>query len=685
MIKYISFLIILLGIASYCFAQDTQEVELGEVDIRAAKVINQNDGQLILPTKSQKELSANGYSLLRKLSLPAIKIDEITRTIVAQDNKGSVQIRINGVVASKEDLLSINCKTIKSVKFIEYPGLRYGEGIGYVIQISTQKVLSGYTIGADGANTFTSWQGSNSVYAKLNRGKSEWGLSYGLSYQDLRKGQKYEETDYVLNDGSHHSVTRQDIDSRMKSFEHALELKYNLADSSAYVFQAVVAAVFDNEPTNFKQRQVIDGTKSFLAKENASRNTFSPHLDLYFYRLLSPTQSLTANVVGTHINSNHQSRIDEGGDYAYHVSGSTWSLFSEAIYENRFAPFTLTAGLQHRIKTISNRYSESVESVNNMNSNNLYLFSEAKGKWGNLTYVAGLGISNDHYRQGKHKYDYWLFRPKATLTYYILQPLMISYDFELAQHISKVAMISDTKIRLNSMEWIVGNPALKPNEVVTHQLSLSYAQPRINTRLMVEYRMNHGANMSHYTRSVDNQFYYTQTNQHAVNMFYLSNRTQVDLIAEKLTLTSFGGIFRFINLGNDYRHFMTSYHIGGRIEAYLGKLDLSAQIDNGWKFMEGESWNKQGVTSYLQCGYHFGQVDLALIWNYPFQRNPILSKGGIQNANLKKLIFVKSADQGNKLTLSLSWKINRGSRYRPIQKKLQNKDTQTGILKESVK
>jgi hypothetical protein len=34
-------------------------------------------------------------------------------------------------------------------------------------------------------------------------------------------------------------------------------------------------------------------------------------------------------------------------------------------------------------------------------------------------------------------------------------------------------MISDTKIRQNSMEWTVGNPNIEPNRVIKHQVMLA--------------------------------------------------------------------------------------------------------------------------------------------------------------------------------------------------------------------
>lgn len=66
---------------------------------------------------------------------------------------------------------------------------------------------------------------------------------------------------------------------------------------------------------------------------------FSPTLDLYFFHQLGKHQSVTANVVGSSIYTDKRGyNGEEEGDYAYEVNGRTWSLESEAIYENKLKP-----------------------------------------------------------------------------------------------------------------------------------------------------------------------------------------------------------------------------------------------------------------------------------------------------------------------------------------------------------
>ena len=169
--------------SAYCvYAQDVEKnITLGEVTVKAAKVVNKSDGMIIYPTDAQKQASNNGYSILEKLTLANLRIDNINHTVTAIDNRGGVQLRVNGIVAGKQEMLALNPKDIAKINFINNPGVRYGDGIAYVIDIVTRRAESGYTVGTDLTTALTTVQGDGMVYVKWNKGKSEWSLSYDVN------------------------------------------------------------------------------------------------------------------------------------------------------------------------------------------------------------------------------------------------------------------------------------------------------------------------------------------------------------------------------------------------------------------------------------------------------------------------------------------------------------------------
>lgn len=678
--------IFLSSVIGFCvvpsiWGQNEKQVELQEVKVQAARIVQKADGRLIFPSDSQRKASTNGYNLLSKLSLPDLKVDEINHSISSKTNRGEVQIRINGVIVSKADMLALNPALIRNINFVDNPGVRYGEDVAYVIDIRTQSADTGYTVGLETSNALTCWLGDNTVYSKLNWKQSELGVTYDFGYRDV-EGTRYHETaDYLLNDGSHYIISRDDEASRKRHFNNALEVKYNLADSASYVFQAKLATDFNHELNNDEDILVTIPTALSHAIARNHSKSMSPVLDLYFFHTLGTKHSVTANLVGTHISTDTYNYQDEGMVYEYLVDGKTSSLMGEIVYENRMNPFTLSLGSKWNWKYTSNDYSGDVNSVNGMHNSSLYLFGEIKGRLGNrFAYVAGLGASNQSYRQGENSFNFWLFRPKATLSWKIAQSLQLKYAYELSQHTSQIAMISNTQIRVNSMEWKVGNPDITPNSVVTHDLTLNYTIPRLNFRLLGEYRNNRHPNMTLWTRTADNQFLSSQSNQRAIKMLYATADVTYDIIPDVLQASCNGGIYRFINLGDNYSHYYTSYTLGSSLQAFLGNWTLTAQTDNGWRWMEGESKNRQASNLVFEASYHIGNCDISLLWNKPFSKNPMIYQTKVLDSLVQKNIFFTSRSAGNMVVLNFSWKLHRGKQYNKIQKRMNNQDKQTGIL-----
>ena len=658
-----------------------KSVEMKEVTVEAARVTKKLDGMLIVPSDAQREAATDGYSLLGKLSLPHVRVDEVMRTIVPLTNNGSVQLRLNGTLASKEDLLSLDPKLVKNIDFIDNPGVRYGDGIGYVIDIRTKRNTTGYVLGADLSNAVTTLNGDNTVYAKLNHKNSELALTFNSSYNDHHGVRSFETADYTLNNGGHYLVSRNQTDGRSRRFGNQFEIKYSLADSATYVFQASLSTEGNNTPGNYADFVYRDGTieKSFRTIDVAS--SFAPKLDLYFFHQLGKHQSITANVVGSSIYTDKRGYNGEEGDYAYEVNGRTWSLESEAIYENKLKPFTLSAGLEHSLSFTNNEYTGDVSALNKMRRGELYLFSEVKGRWKQLGYSAGVGVANKTYSQENYSFDYWTFRPKLTLSYEILAGLNACYSFETYRRVSSHAMVSDARIRENSREWKVGNPNLQPSRVLKNILDVSYNGKRVSCGMNMEYRRDLGSNMSVYERTATDEFLYSQQNIGNIMMFVVQNYIRYDVVPERLSVTLFGGINRFFNISSLYRHHLTSYNYGGNVQAYLGRWTLTGYADNGWKFVEGEHEGRNGPAVYFGASYRWKKCNVSLFMQHPFQQHPAIQRGKVLNENLHKEYIYRSRDLGNMITLRLSWKLSKGKSYKEIDKKVQHEgNKQTSIL-----
>lgn len=680
--KRLATISIILTSAFCAYAQNVDKtVTLDEVTVKAAKVVNKPDGMIVYPTDAQKQASNNGYSILEKLTLANIRIDNINHTITAIDNRGSVQLRVNGIVVGKQEMLALNPKDIAKIDFIDNPGVRYGEDIAYVVNIVTKRNDTGYTLGTDVTSLLTTWQGDGMVYGKWNFGKSEFSASYDFSGNKSNGSEVKETGDYTLNDGSIRTIERNDVETLHKGLTHNVKLTYNYADSTAYVFQVSLSDNIGNEPGNYSIKDVIDGGVHQTATYRNSSRSNSPVLDLYLFRQLTPRQSITANALGTYINTNTSNYFDEGIPYKYDVKGRTASALTEVIYENKLKPFDFSAGLNYRYKYTKNDYLGDAYALTEMNNNNLYGFGVIKGMLKNFRYSLGLGVSYIHYNQNEHNYDFWTFRPKASLAYNFKNGMQLSYTLDMGDRASRIAMINDATIMTNSMEYIVGNPSLKPSRDMDHSLRLSYNNQRWSTFIDGFFRYCYKPNMAHYERTADDKFIYTQINQKEIDLLHIAVYASYWILQEKLQASVYGGMQRCFNYGNDYSHFYTSWFCMGSITAYLGKFTLQGYIDNGNRFLEGESKGYNGAYFVLKAAYSWRDWQFSLSWANPFKSNYKSYEKELLNRNLYKHTIGYSKDSGNLVTLNVSWRLSRGSKHKSAEKKINLRDTDNGIIK----
>ena len=676
------FTISIIMISAFCAnAQNVDKtITFDEVTVKSAKVVNKSDGMIIYPTETQKQASNNGYSILEKFTLANLRIDNINHTVTAIDNRGSVQLRVNGIVVGKQEMLALNPKDIAKIDFINNPGVRYGESIAYVIDIVTRRSESGYTIGTDVTSALTTLQGDGSVYGKWNRGKSEWSLSYDVSGYKTKGEKSKQLAEYTLTDGSIYTIERNDVESLRKAIAHNTKLTYNWSDSTATVFQTSLSGAFNNTPDNYNIKYITDGSRQYQATSREKNKSLSPVLDIYFFRQLTARQSITANAVGTYISTQTSSYYDEGTPYKYDVDGKTASLLTEIFYENRLKPFTFSTGLNNSYKYIKNDYLGDASALTKTNNNRLYASAEIKGMFRPLRYTLGAGASYIYYTQNGHRYNFWTFRPKASLTYNLNNNMQLSYTYQMWDRVSRIAMTSDAMVRTNSMEWTVGNPDLKPSHDMEHRLQFSYNNNRLQTFFDVYFKQCLKPNMAHYERTDDNQFIYTQINQKEIDALNVMAYASYWLLPEKLQIAANGGIYRCFNFGYDYTHCYTSWFYASSITAYLGHFTLQGYIDNGNRFFEGESKSFSGAYSVLKAAYSWRDLQFSLSWTNPFNKKYKSYENELLNRNLYKHTIGYSKDSGNFVTLNVSWRLSRGNKHKSAEKKINLSDTDNGIM-----
>ena len=665
--------------------QVSDSIALKEVVVKSSRIINNGDALHLLPTKEQKEAATTGYGLLSRLALPLVTVNEVTKTISVPPNMGQLQVRINDVVADRHDLTSLDPKTVRRVDFLQNPGARYGTDIDFVINIITDKPERGYTVGAELMQTLTAKRSNGEVFAKANRGKSEFGVNYSFQFTDTEK-QKYEETaDYLMPDNSVFTMQRTDNDWRTRLVSHDLQLQYTLADTSRYTLQTTIGGTLSRTPRNTRTRTETSGGVEATLPISSTDDTKTALADLYFNYNLTERQSLTVNASGSYTASDYDYAYGGSSPYAYTSASKARTLFAEAVYENRLRPFTLSAGATFDYGFTDVDYRGDTEASNSILTQGVYLFAQVKGRLANLSYTVGTGASYRHYRQGSQRNDYWLWRPEVQLSWSPWRPFRLSYDVSMTQKPPRLAFLGDATVKDNALEFTAGNPALRPNKVIEQSVTASLQLPSLYTQFMTAYRKSPDCTMPKIERMTADDggtyFLSTRTNQPAVNLFYVDNYTRYDVLPGKLSLNFMGGLYRCFNYGDDYTHHSSAFNWSAGADAYLGRLSLSAYVDNGWNFLEGETKNRQATVYYLTASYRLGNFNISLYWQHCFQDRVKTNDAEQLNRYVHKTMRAYSGDMGNMLTLSLTWRLSKGRERKTVERNAIRQNVDTGIMK----
>lgn len=683
------FIIILLlcAVCTRAMAQGDGGKTLKEVVVNGARVVNKADGLVVYPTAEQKEAATSGYTLLQSIDLPELRVDITARTITALSNRGAVQVRINGIVADANALAALDCMAVERIEYIDRPGVRYGDDTGYVINIITRRATGGFSAGADLTNCLTSVSGTNSLFGRTNRGKSQWEAAYSLGYSDT-DGDRMEETAvYTMPDGTRRTRERSDLSGNLRTWQHDATLTYNRADSDRYVLQAKLGCLLSHTPEDSRTSRIAIDGDAYQSLRSSTDRSLSPSADIYWQTQVGRHQSLTANAVFTAFFTDYDYSDNDGDPYIYNVDGRAWSLTGETIYENRLRPFTLSAGAQYRHKHIDNGYTGDVSVRNRSTTRSIYVFGQLSGTLWDIGYTAGMGMSHVAFRQTGHDYRFLLPRPKLSLSRPLTGRLKLAYDFEMSLRISAIANTNAVTLRRNTLEVERGNADLRPTRVTEHTLRLSYAAPRVSGRAEIYYRLNDRPNLMKYIRETDGDgrtvFVYTQQNQPGCDMLAATLYANWQVVPKRLKIGAYGGVFRFFNVGDDYRHYHTSFNGSLSASAFLGPFTLTGYIDNGWNFMEGELRGRQGSYSVVSAQYRHGNLSLSLRWQRPLKSDSRSFHSEMLSRYVHKDTSQYSSDNANRLSLNLTWTLNRGRKYADIERTINHRDTDAGVMKQS--
>ena len=426
--------------------------ELGEVVVESKTVIQKVDRQILLPNKEQMAASSDGVSLLQNLQIPRIVINPVENTIKTLSDE-AVQLRINGIEATSEEVMAINPKDVIRIEYHNQPGVRYNGAAAVIDYIVKHRDTGGsLMLNASNGVTMPGW-GEYHLSGKVHFGKSSFSLIGHYSPRDIYWTRTNEET-YNFSTGT---LENREIGepTRYKLNPVNLGLTYNWTNGEKNMLNITLRdfMMFTPHAESNRDSHLYQGTDSFAIHDHESSKSISPSLDIYYQHNLPNDQAIYIDVVGTYIgsktdrhfqqiplspNSASASGVSPIGTYTRtrsrfeqtplagtfadttdvlsSVKGDKWSLIGEAIYEKDWEKVALTVGAKHTQQWMKNTYLGNVDETVNMTTAETYAFAEVQQRIGKFSYAAGIGAMHTYIEQAGQKQSTWIARPQLTMS-----------------------------------------------------------------------------------------------------------------------------------------------------------------------------------------------------------------------------------------------------------------------------
>lgn len=669
------------------------------VTVEAAKVVEKVDRQIIFPTKEQVKTASNGYDLLDNLSLPTIIVNRAERKVQSLKG-GDVQIRINDVKASMQDVLALQPDEVTKVEFINVPGLKYGDSnLDAVINYQVRRRYAGYVSGVSTMQGTKAGFNNSDGYFKYNVKKSEFSINYSFSYRSVEE-RSYESL------GTYHLPTGETLhrnylgyDSPFLYTTNNVQLGYNLSEPDKYTLNVRLNFFNNNSPVSgVNQLYQESGKANQYLQNNRKILEQIPSLDIYYSLNMPHDQNLALNLVGTYIGTDYQYRMREYTfnkspdesvknapltDYSYDATGRKRSLIGEGTYSKNWKQMALSVGGQYNISHTDNIYVGSSNADTELKYSNLYLFTQLQGQQKWFSYQVGVGATRSSIHQGENGYSKWLFRPQVTLQAKASDRLSFKWSSKITSDIPSLSDLSELRQYSNSFMARDGNSGLKPFTGYNNTLSASWNIPLMSVYLE--------GNWTYYDKPIatsilpekreDGSYLFVSKpeNQKSHDYKHLLLTPEVHLIKDHLDLNLMCEYQNVKTKGLDYFHEFNYFRYGAEIRYMTGNWNIGYGAYKVEKSFWGEKTNGGEPTSNLAVTYSYKNWQFGVLGLFVFYPHGCVYKDELFNKYVQQKNKVRLADQGNMLVFTASFNFSHGRRYHTGSRKLNNSDRDNGI------
>lgn len=258
-------------------------IEMKEVVVKARMHRTDASSSIFTPTARQKTSAQNAIDLLKQLAIPQININLMDNTVTTPSGQG-VDIYINYIPASAEEMEGISTSDVRRVEYLDFPADPRFQGKEHVVNFIVQQYeYGGYTKATLNENFLIGKLSSRaSVYSKFVHKRMTYDLYAGASNHDISHSGNSVSGIYSLQNeaGEAYQMNRNETleSSRLKYNQYPVTFRA-IYDTDKMQIANTVGFNFDQTPLSETK-----GILSFVPQQNTDYSYYKnePSTSRYF-------------------------------------------------------------------------------------------------------------------------------------------------------------------------------------------------------------------------------------------------------------------------------------------------------------------------------------------------------------------------------------------------------------------
>lgn len=657
--------------------------ELDELVVSANPVINSGLSTIVYPSKNEVNSSSNSISLLGKMPFNGLVIDPVSRKILVEGVEPI--ILIDNQKTSIEELLAIAPSDISKIEFSSFTPAKYADtNAKGVLSIYLKRKVDGFAMNAMVESAVATGYLNAAINMTYNNRASRFSIFYTPSWTNFRKIDYFSNQKF-LSDELNIYIT-ENGNSPMRDLSNPVKLKYDFAPNASTFFSAAVMLnpVSSTIGISGMAEDSYVGNNQFDKRVTSS--DVRPSLDLYFRKNLTSRDVIEWEEVATYAKSRYKNNFDyryeDGSDfYNNEVKSNRYSLISELSYSHAFNyGAVLSAGYQNTVSKNRNTYIGE-NYTPSMTENNNYLYLRYEQQWDKVTLSAATGIKAFWEKNDRVSRRFISNISSLQVQWAINNSWSMGASFRYTPEIPSLNAITDFPQQVSPYLWTNGNPNIKTSPALRYSINANYNYRKLNVSFNTIYYNISPYFVQDVSYMGDNKFLMQVVNCKRTRRWF-------NTIGLSLSdIYGFGAnasvsVDYYDSKGDDWAYDVLGVPIDLNIWWNHGPFTISYFRNIPAKWLNGNVVYKDRNSDGLKFSYRpnsHWMFDVA--WYYMFEKKGVkirqesmsLVNPGITNRNIQNM--------GNMVTLTVGYNINIGKNYNSENRNLENKDSNSAILK----